>query len=682
MKTQWQEIPVPEEALKALYSADGQRLSEEELQALTPIFNSLAEASERYRALEPIAEGGEKSITRVYDACLGRSVAMAHPVKGETPQEKEDFLREARLTAGLKHPNIVPIHNIGIDADGIPFFTMELLPGDSLKTIIDRLRAGDVGYRKKYPTEALLGIFRKICDAIAYAHSRRVLHLDLKPANIRVGSFGEVFVCDWGLARILPTAPTSSELDTLDGDLLNDMTLSGTLQGTPGFMAPEQGHEKHGSEALDIYALGSLLYMLLTYELPVEGVSANDVLNNAQAGKIVPPRRRKPGMHIPNSLAAVAMQALALDPEQRYASVADLQNEIRRFLSGFTTHAEKATPATRAVFMIRRHSRMTFILFLSMIVLSGVVLGGLLRIRAERDIAEENLALFIAEKERSEQLGTELGDVVQRAGVSVDLIQARTMLSVFDKGLRGELQPEERNQLLSNKAVLLFTLQEFQAAYDCFGQLENPGRMLALKELCRTYAQLKPNDSALLTEKELAELLIKIRQQYIRYLPDQAPLLQYIFFHHMQRRPRITPEEYLPLASVMLYELNEIMIAAIQPLKFHKRAGETGYRLDLSGKHFARYRLDIMGGEKMNILTPFGTLNMLDISHTPLIRMTELAGVDAERLRMSGLNLAHPHVVPMRLKYMRSLKQLTIDLKNYDQETRAELQKKYRLLDN
>ncbi|VGO12593.1 Serine/threonine-protein kinase PknD [Pontiella desulfatans] len=672
-----QKIPVPEDELKALYAADAGDITEEERRALTPILNSLEETAERYRILEPIAEGGEKTITRIYDSCLGRSVAMARPVRRDTEQEKEDFLREARLTAGLDHPNIVPIHNIGIDADGIPFFTMELLPGDSLKDILDRLRAGDAQYRKNYPLDILLGIFQKICDAIAYAHSRQVLHLDMKPENIRVGTFGEVFVCDWGLAKVMDGTAGTTDIDTLDGDLLNDMALSGTIQGTPGFMAPEQGRTGSCSETADIYALGSLLYMLLTHELPVEGSSTNEILDNALAGKIIPPRNRKPGLNRPQSLAAVAMQALALDPAKRYASVTQLQAEIQRYLSGFTTRAEKAGPATRTVFLIRRHSRSAFLLMVFMAALIAVVMGGLLRIRTERDVAKENLILFLAEQERSEQLDSELGDVVQRAGTSVDLIQARTMLSVFDKGLRGELKPEERNQLLGNKATLLFTLQKFQAAYVCFEQLEKPGRMLALKELSHTYAQLKPNDSNLLPEKQLAELLIKIRQDYIRYLPDQTPLLQYIFFHHMQRRPDIAPEEYLPLASVMLYQLNDIMHAYILPLKLRKRPGESGYRLDLSGMHFTRYRLDIMGGGKMNILAPFGTLEMLDISDTPLVRMTELATVDAKRLRMTGLDLAHPNVVPLRLNYMRSLKELTIDLHLYDKKTQNELRSRY-----
>ncbi len=142
----------------------------------------------------------------------------------------------------LAHPNILPIHNMGVDPNGKPFFTMELLPGDSLKDIVSGLKSSKADYVSRYSLDALLSIYQKICDAMAYTHSRGVLHLDLKPSNIRVGPFGDVFVCDWGLARIVREADSSEtqEPGELDGDELNDFTLSGTLKGTPGFMAPEQ----------------------------------------------------------------------------------------------------------------------------------------------------------------------------------------------------------------------------------------------------------------------------------------------------------------------------------------------------------------------------------------------------------------------------------------------------------
>lgn len=107
------------------------------------------------------------------------------------------------MTANLTHPNIVPVYNVGIDSEGTPFFSMELIPGDSLRDIIHELKKGNASYKTQYPLETLLGIFSKVCDALSYAHSREVLHLDIKPDNIRVGQFGEVFLCDWGLARVI-----------------------------------------------------------------------------------------------------------------------------------------------------------------------------------------------------------------------------------------------------------------------------------------------------------------------------------------------------------------------------------------------------------------------------------------------------------------------------------------------
>ena len=353
------------ETLRSFYNTAALELSKDEKYSLTPILNSLKDDIARYREIEKIAEGGEKRITLAHDHRLDRKVAMARAVRNKGSQDLEQFLREARLTANLAHPNIMPVYNMGLDPEGEPFFSMELIPGDSLKTIVRKLRDGATDYRKDYPLDMLLNIYRKVCDAIAYAHSRGVLHLDIKPDNIRVGKFGEVLVCDWGLARVINSDDPDLSEDSvlLDGDILNDMTLSGTLKGTPGFMAPEQtlayGEKKQHT---DIYALGALLYMLLTYKLPVEGESANEVIRNTREGKVVPMRRRKPDFHIPQSLSAVTMKALALKPSDRYEDVSALRHEISRYLSGHPTEAESAGWITKASLLLRRHNRVSFLL--------------------------------------------------------------------------------------------------------------------------------------------------------------------------------------------------------------------------------------------------------------------------------------------------------------------------------
>ena len=325
------------ETLRSFYNTDALEMSDDEAASLTPILNSLKDHDFRYHEIEKIAEGGEKKITLAHDHRLDRRVAMARAVRNAAPQDLEQFLREARLTANLAHPNIMPVYNMGLDVEGEPFFSMELIPGDSLKSIIRKLRDADDSYRMDYPVETLLNIFMKVCDAIAYAHSRNVLHLDIKPDNIRVGEFGEVLVCDWGLARVINAEEDFNGTDSteLDGDILNDMTLSGTMKGTPGFMAPEQT-QAYGEKTpqTDIYSLGALLYMLLTFKLPVEGSSAQEVIQNTRAGKVISPRRRRPERRVPKGLVAVIMKALALEPEKRYGSVMELSREIQQFLSG------------------------------------------------------------------------------------------------------------------------------------------------------------------------------------------------------------------------------------------------------------------------------------------------------------------------------------------------------------
>lgn len=151
------------------------------------------------------------------------------------------FIHEAWLTSLLDHPNIITIHNVRVDADKRPYFTMELKSGDSLDGLIEKLDAGVPEVCDRYSLNSLLQVFLKLCDAIEYAHSVHVLHLDLKPANIQVGQYGEMLVCDWGLGR-MHRGEDGMEFEwlLLNSDLLSSDTVFGQVRGTPGYMAPEQ----------------------------------------------------------------------------------------------------------------------------------------------------------------------------------------------------------------------------------------------------------------------------------------------------------------------------------------------------------------------------------------------------------------------------------------------------------
>ena len=169
----------------------------------------LADAT-RYKTRDVLGAGGMKVVVRAEDLHAGRDVAMAIS-KVSSERNYRRFLEEARITASLEHPNIIPVHEVGHTPAGTPFFTMKIIHGDTLEQIVEKLNSGDPEFRKRYTLRELLEIFCKICDAIAFAHSKGIIHLDLKPANILVGDYGEVLVLGWGIAHRLNTADSLPE---------------------------------------------------------------------------------------------------------------------------------------------------------------------------------------------------------------------------------------------------------------------------------------------------------------------------------------------------------------------------------------------------------------------------------------------------------------------------------------
>ena len=223
-------------------------------------------AGEKYAITGQVGVGGMKTIHRAHDQHADRDVALAR-LRKDAPRSSHElrFLREARITAALEHPNIVPVHEIGLDAANHPYFTMKLLGGENLHDILTHIAADDPAYSRLYPLGRRLEIFQNVCHAIAFAHSRGVVHLDLKPPNIQVASFGEVLVLDWGLAKVLDRGLASGiELIQLP-ELLREVPKAGTVSGTPGYMAPEQarGDFLALDQRTDIFALGAVLQALI-----------------------------------------------------------------------------------------------------------------------------------------------------------------------------------------------------------------------------------------------------------------------------------------------------------------------------------------------------------------------------------------------------------------------------------
>lgn len=321
----------------------------------------------KYKFKRSIGYGGMKTVLEVTDKDSTRNIAMAvMPDASSRPaNDLCRFVQEARILACLEHPNVVPIHDIGIDSSGSPYFTMKLLKGETLASILKKIKEGEPDYVKKYDLSRLLQVFLRVSHGVAFAHSKQIIHLDLKPENVQTGDFGEVLVLDWGLAKVLgqPDSMRPEEsrkfIPPRRRDFSRDIqvTMDGVTKGTPGYMAPEQaaGRNHDKDKRTDIYSLGAILYAILTLENPIPGDDVHKMLEDTLKGEIIPPKKRAPDRLIPSALEAVVQKAMTLNPDERYQSVMELRDEIYAFIGGFCTTAEKASRAKKALNLVKRH---------------------------------------------------------------------------------------------------------------------------------------------------------------------------------------------------------------------------------------------------------------------------------------------------------------------------------------
>ena len=304
------------------------------------------------------AVGGMKAVSTVVDAKTDRMIAFAELKRDQESTENIGrFLREGRITAALEHPNIVPVYDVGLKADGLPYFTMKFLQGETLKKVLRELLKANPAYMKKYPLNSLLEIFMKICEAVSFSHSCGVLHLDIKPENIMLGKYGEVYLCDWGIAKVMTDHENlTTGVATLDADLLNDITLSGVVKGTPGFMAPEQVDHEFGSKDVqtDIYALGALLYNILSLRKPFDGKPATEILELTVSNETFS-KSFMSKWDVPDALKAICFKAADTDKQNRYNSVEALITDMRAYQSGFLTKAEETSFLKAFMLYFKRH---------------------------------------------------------------------------------------------------------------------------------------------------------------------------------------------------------------------------------------------------------------------------------------------------------------------------------------
>jgi WD40 repeat protein/serine/threonine protein kinase len=356
----------------------------------------LPETSERYTILGEHARGGQARVLLAYDEKLGREVALKELLpssKGSAEPGSRDpvmrFVREAELTGKLVHPGVVPVFDVGRRPDGSFFYTMQLIRGRTLGKVLRERRS----LRERLD---LLSHFLSVCHVVAYAHSRGVLHRDIKPLNIMVGDFGETVLLDWGLAKrreadseeaSLPSRPESEP----------DATRDGTMVGTPGYMSPEQasGSLSEIDERSDIYGLGAVLFEILAGKPPPEGHD----FPKGEPGSGAVPRVRALCPEAPPELASVAEKALAWDKRDRYQRASDLARDVNAFMTGARVAAHEYTSRDLVRRFAARHRILlgalaaVFIVTLSALVVTSLAWRSELLSRREAEASKDESAV-------------------------------------------------------------------------------------------------------------------------------------------------------------------------------------------------------------------------------------------------------------------------------------------------
>jgi eukaryotic-like serine/threonine-protein kinase len=276
------------------------------------------------RVLPELGRGGMGRVHPATDRNLLRHVALKRldPTLAEAPHHRDGFIAEAQITGQLEHPNIVPVHELGFDERGAPYFTMKLVQGRSLD---HWLRDPEHALGSSARLEVGLEILLKVCDAVAYAHHRGVIHRDIKPGNVMVAGFGQVYVMDWGLALVMRTAPEYPPPRRDEG--------SGWV-GTLEYMSPEQARGIPGEvdERTDVFGIGALLYEIVSGKPPYGNVEPARLHERVQAGAVVPIDAATPGLGLSRHIRAIVDRATHPDPRRRYQSVRELRDALRAFL--------------------------------------------------------------------------------------------------------------------------------------------------------------------------------------------------------------------------------------------------------------------------------------------------------------------------------------------------------------
>ncbi len=337
-----------------------------ELQASTKQALLDAPYKDRYAKPRLLGRGGMGEVYLLRDGRVGRDVAFKRIRRQHTGRSdlESRFLREARVQGQLEHPSVVPVYDVGITPEGEAYFTMKRIQGLTLAQIISGLRNGDHAIRQHYNVRRVLGAISRACLALAYAHTRGVIHRDLKPANIMLGDYGEVYLLDWGVAKVTGTNVDSlladamllDDVDREDADVEAGDTGIGSLLGTPGYIAPEQARGMVSIDfRADIYSMGAILFEVLALEPLHRGRDAEELLQSTFLGTDLRPSVRSKGERISPDLDEICQRACALNPAERFSSAREMSEALERYLHGARDDEQRTQMSQRHTITAQLH---------------------------------------------------------------------------------------------------------------------------------------------------------------------------------------------------------------------------------------------------------------------------------------------------------------------------------------
>jgi serine/threonine protein kinase len=668
--------------------------------ALSRVLGTVELRPRDYEVQQTIGTGGMATVVRAIDRNIDRSVAMKILLEPHraSPSKLRRFIREARIIGKLEHPNIIPIHELGNDETGRLYYTMKLVKGVNLREILAKIAAGDAETAARYPLAALVTIFVKLCDAVAYAHSKGIIHRDLKPENVMVGDYGEVLLMDWGLAKSLASseafAHDADDVDAADHTPIENgspaLTMQGTVMGTPHFMAPEQaeGRIDQITEKTDIFALGGILYNVLTLQPPFTGNTTDEVVQKAKQGRITPPSEwnepserplesgppseeiHRPLPHcpdgtIPESLAAVAMKALARDPDERYGSVTVLAEDIRAYQGGFATSVEEKSPVRLLWLLIKRRKAEFILGGVAGLILLVVGILSMTQIIASERRAKRNL----------DQLNVTLDELRQTAPAFAS--EARSLMDRMEFGpaltkveYAIQLEPNNADYFLLRGNILqtLLRMDEAVTAYNTALGLNSTLQEARVNiEICTKFAEenrgrdeLLPsslNDlhAALLRQQRTFEALAIMR----RFGPDQGVLYDQwksiLERAGIQVSPRTLQINTRGVFTLALHGQSIDDLSALRDMHL-ERLTLTGTRVSdltpLAGIPLVFCDLDrtLVSDLGPLICMPLQTLSLRD---TRVSDLSPLVGSPLERLMLDGTSVSD--LTPIKEAPLRSL---------------------------